>query len=77
MKLTLGASAVCGAVKINAHGLIASNRFAAKKKQQSVLIEEIFLFIRREKNFFLREINNLPTTYKIMPDEAELTANLR
>jgi hypothetical protein len=51
--------------------------FCGEKKQQSVLIGEIFLFIRREKKFFLRGINNLPTTYKIMPDEAELTSNLR
>ena len=77
MKLTLGASAVCGAVKINAHGLIASNRFAAKKRQQSVLIGEIFFIYSTRKKFFLRGINNLPTTYKIMPDEAELTLNLR
>ena len=34
------------------------------------------MLIRRRKNFFLREVNNLPSTYKIMPAVDELTLNL-
>jgi hypothetical protein len=48
-----------------------------EKRQQSVLIGEIFFIYSTRKKFFLRGINNLPTTYKIMPDEDELTLNLR
>ena len=34
------------------------------------------MFVRRRKNFFLREVNNLPSTYKIMRAMDELTWNL-